>query len=52
MRRDNTSHCIQLETKLSGKTATVEFDSNLISRNDELPQKMLSQMFLQWSKSF
>lgn len=54
MRRDNTSHCIQLETKLSEKTqelavaadqikSLTELNNNLASRNEELTQKMLNQ---------
>lgn len=54
MRRDNTSHCIQLETKLSEKTqelavateqikSLTELNGNLAARNDELNQKLLNQ---------
>lgn len=54
MRRDNTSRCIQLETKLSEKTQELavavdqiksftELNNNLVSRNEELSQKLLNQ---------
>lgn len=54
MRRDNTSRCIQLETKLAEKTQELtvaqeqvnfftELNQNLTSRNEELAQKMFAQ---------
>ena len=54
MRRDNTSRCIQLETKLTEKNqelivandhikSVTELNDNLATRNEELSQKLLSQ---------
>lgn len=54
MRRDNTSRCIQLETKLTEKTqelavaieqikSLTELNSTLGLRNEELTQKLLNQ---------
>lgn len=54
MRRDNTSRCIQLETKLNEKIqelavaveqikSLTELNNNLSTRNEELSQKLLSQ---------
>ncbi|CAG9816022.1 unnamed protein product [Phaedon cochleariae] len=54
MRRDNTSRCIQLETKLTEKTqelvvaveqvkSLTDLNNNLVTRNEELAQKMLGQ---------
>ncbi|EFA01249.2 nucleoprotein TPR isoform X2 [Tribolium castaneum] len=53
MRRDNTSRCIQLETKLTEKTqelvvaneqikSLTELNNNFAARNEELSQKLLS----------
>lgn len=54
IRRDNTSRCIQLETKLSEKTqelviahdrikSLTELNNNFAARNEELSQKLLNQ---------
>jgi nucleoprotein TPR len=54
MRRDNTSRCIQLETKLTEKTqelmvaneqikSLTELNNNFANRNEELSQKLLNQ---------
>lgn len=54
MRRDNTSHCIQLETKLAERTqelavateqikSLTELNGNMTCRNEELSQKLLNQ---------
>ncbi|CAH1968108.1 unnamed protein product [Acanthoscelides obtectus] len=54
IRRDNTVRCIQLETKLSEKTqelavsaehikSLTELNNNLVTRNEELTQKMENQ---------
>ncbi|XP_044260460.1 nucleoprotein TPR isoform X2 [Tribolium madens] len=53
MRRDNTSRCIQLETKLTEKTqelvvaneqikSLTELNNNFATRNEELSQKLLN----------
>lgn len=53
MRRDNTSRCIQLETKLTEKTqelvvaneqikSLTELNNNFAARNDELSQKLMN----------
>ncbi|CAH0546355.1 unnamed protein product [Brassicogethes aeneus] len=54
MRRDNTSRCIQLETKLTEKTqelivateqikSLTDLNNNFATRHEELSQKLLSQ---------
>ncbi|XP_074025813.1 nuclear basket protein megator isoform X2 [Leptinotarsa decemlineata] len=54
MRRDNTSRCIQLETKLTEKTqelsvaleqikSLTDINNNMVARNEELSQKMMDQ---------
>ncbi|XP_018575772.1 nucleoprotein TPR isoform X3 [Anoplophora glabripennis] len=54
MRRDNTSRCIQLETKLTEKMqeltvateqikSLTDLNNNLVTRNEELSQKMINQ---------